>query len=344
MAEDPNGRAREAEGQAVVAAPPNQARGARQSLRFLVSAVVIALLVYIIDWREFAAIAKGARIDVLVLATLLQFTVNTMVTLRWKMLLAPVGVHVSFMQAFRSYLKGHVMAYFVPVSITADIVKAVDLNQARARGTASQGIEVVSSIFIERAYGAISVGFAVALGLWISPLGGEHADTGDVLLFAAVVLIGCCCIALFADKLLAVVPDRLLHRLPRLEALFDRARISMAAYRSQPGVLVGVMLFSLLIQAMRILPVYLVGVAIGAGDLLFAYVIAVPVIYMVNSLPVIGGRIGPEQGMFVLLLGLGGVDPEAAMVVAMVSLVLSLVASLPGAWWLVQGRAAEARR
>jgi hypothetical protein len=52
----------------------------------------------------------------------------------------------------------------------------------------------------------------------------------------------------------------------------------------------------------------MLAVAIGAGEAIYAYLIAVPVIFMVNTIPVIGSRLGTEQGLFVLFLGLAGVD------------------------------------
>jgi glycosyltransferase 2 family protein len=320
-------------------APPKGGWTGYQSvIKVGLSAAILAVLAYIIDWQEFARIALSARPELLALATVLMFIENLMVAARWKILLGPVGIPVTFMQAMRSYFKGHFVAYFVPASVTADVVKAVDLNMSRSAGSASQGVEVVSSIFVERGFGAITVGIAVVLGLTISPLVGQHADMGQVLLMAAVALVACCVLALFADKFLALVPVFVLQKLPRVHSLVDRARDSFVAYRSQPGILMGVMLFSFAIQAMRIVPVFIIAVAIGAGAVFFPYLIAVPIIYMINTVPVIGSRIGTEQGMFVLLLGLAGVDAESALIVALVSLVLGVVVSLPGGYWLIKGR------
>jgi uncharacterized membrane protein YbhN (UPF0104 family) len=140
------------------------------ALKAIVSAGVLALLAYIIDWPEFARIAAGARVDILLLAAALLFLGNLMIAWRWKMLLAPVGIDTSFTQAFRSYLKGHFVAYFVPSGVTADVVRAVDMHRTRTRAGVPRGIELIASIFIERGFGAITVGIAVILGLTISPL------------------------------------------------------------------------------------------------------------------------------------------------------------------------------
>lgn len=309
----------------------------RNALRLLIAAVVLVLLATIVDWEEFSRIASGARRDLLVLATTMMAVEIAMVSARWKMLLAPVGVHVSFMQALRSYMKGHLVGYFVPASAAADIVKAVDINMSRQRGTSSKGVEVVSSIFIERGFGAVTVAVAVLLGLAISPLAGQNAELGRLLMLAAMAVIACCIAALFADKFLGLVPDGLMRRLPRLHSVLDRAQQSMAAYRRKPYVLAGLMLFSFAIQAMRVVPVYMLAVAIGAGDAFFAYMIAVPVIFMVNTIPVVGSRIGTEQGLFVLFLGIAGVNPEAALIIALLKLVLGIFVALPGAYWLVKG-------
>jgi glycosyltransferase 2 family protein len=315
----------------------------QNGVRLLIAVAVLSLLARIVDWHEFARIASGARPELLVLATAMMAVEILMVSARWKMLLSPVGVHVSFMQALRSYMKGHMVGYFVPASVAADVVKAVDVNMARERGSASKGVEVVSSIFIERGFGAITVAVAVLLGLAISPLAGQNADLGRLLTLAALAVIVCCIAALFADKFLGLVPVGLLRRMPRVHSMVDRAQDSMVAYRRKPLVLAGLMLFSFAIQAMRVVPVYMLAVAIGAGDAFFAYLIAVPVIFMVNTIPVVGSRIGTEQGLFVLFLGFAGVHPESALVVALLKLVLGILVSLPGAYWLIQGRSPHAQ-
>lgn len=303
------------------------------TLKLLISAAVLIALSYIVDWREFARIASSARPDFLLIATALLFIQNFMIALRWQTLLATIGIPVTFFQALRSYLKGHFLAHFVPASVTADIVKAVDLNLSRAQGSASRGVEVASSILIERGFGAITVGIAVVIGLSVSPMVGRHAGTGQLLMLAAVGIIVCCVIVLFADRLLGLFPQRLLQRIPLLHKVVYRARTSIAQYRSRPYVLMYAMFLSFAIQAMRILPVYFVALAIGAGNEFFPYLIAVPIIMLINSVPVIGSRIGTEQGLFVLLLGTAGVNAEAALVIALVSLALGVIVALPGGYW-----------
>jgi glycosyltransferase 2 family protein len=307
-------------------------------LRLLVTVTILALLVRIVDWPEFSRYASAARPGLLLLATGLMFVEFLMTAVRWQVLLEAVGVRVSFMQSLRSYLKGHVVGYIVPVSVASDVVKAVDINMARRENVASQGVEVVSSIFIERAFSAVTVAVAVLVGLAISPFAGKEVR-GEALIILSAVLILCCCLAAFyADKFVALMPERWLRRFPRIHALVGRAHDSIVAYRRRPWVLAWVMAFSFAIQAIRVVPVYLLAVAIGAGEAFFAYLIAVPVIFMVNTIPVIGSRLGTEQGLFVLFLGLAGVAPEAALVVAVLKLVLGLTAALPGAYWLLEGR------
>lgn len=310
----------------------------QNGLRLLFAAAVIGLLVGIVDWPKFIRYASAARPGLLVLATGLMFVEFLMTAIRWKVLLEAVGVHVSFMQSLRSYLKGHIVGYFVPASVAADVVKAVDINMARRENSASQAVEVVSSIFIERVFSVVTVAVAVLLGLALSPLTEQSEQTEALITLAAALMLCCCIVALYADKSLALIPEHWLRRLPRIHALADRARNSMVAYRQRPRMLAEMLLLSFAIQAIRIVPVYMLAVAIGAGDAMYAYLIAVPVIFMVNTIPVIGSRLGTEQGLFVLFLGLAGVDPEAALVVAVLKLVLGLTAALPGAYWLLEGR------
>jgi glycosyltransferase 2 family protein len=175
----------------------------RNGLRLLVAAAVIGLLVGIVDWSKFIRYASAANPGLLVLAAGLMFVEFLMTAIRWKVLLEAVGVHVSFMQSLRSYLKGHIVGYFVPASVAADVVKAVDINMARREDSASQGVEVVSSIFIERLFSVVTVAVAVLLGLAISPLTEQSEQTEALITLAAAMMLCCCLAALYADKFLA---------------------------------------------------------------------------------------------------------------------------------------------
>jgi uncharacterized protein (TIRG00374 family) len=306
--------------------------------RWLVAALSIALIAYIVDWPEVGRVAAAARLEILAVAAGLLVLGNLSIAWRWQVLLVPVGIHTTILQSFRSYLKGLFVGYFVPSGVTADLVKAIDMNSANTGGRTRKGMELASSIFIERVFGAITVAMAVVLGLMISPLVGEHADMQHVMLFSSAALVTCCILALFADKFLALVPRSVLLRLPKLHALVTRAKVSFVAYRSDPVRLVWVMLLSVVIQALRIIPVYVISIAIGVGGEFFPYLMAVPVIFLLNMVPVLGSRIGTEQGMFVLFLGLAGVNPESALVIALLSLAIGILVASPGGYWLIKGR------
>jgi glycosyltransferase 2 family protein len=310
-----------------------------RTAKLLFSAAVLILLAFIVDWAEFATVARSARLEILLLAAGILVLGNVLIAWRWKVLLEPVGIHTTLGQALRSYLKGHFLSFFVPSGMTADVVKALDMNLARTAGRRKKVMELASSIFIERGFGAITVGMAVALGLMVSPLVGEYAGAQQLMAVAAGLIIFCCMFALYADKLLVLVPSAWIRRWPRLGSLVTRARDSFAAYRSVPGTLLRVMLLSVAIQGMRIIPVYVIAVSIGLGGDFFPFLIAVPLIFLSNMIPVVGSRIGTEQGLFVLLLGLAGVPPEAALTIALLSLVLGILTSLPGGYWLMNGKA-----
>ena len=313
----------------------------KTAARWIISVAALALVVYVVDWAEFFRVASSARLDVLALALALLVLGNLIIAWRWQMLLVPVGVHASLGQAFKSYHKGLFIGYFVPSGITADVVKAVDMKIAKTGGRTKKGMELASSIFIERGFGAITVAIAVLLGLLISPLGGDHAEFHEVMLLASFALVACCLLALFADKFLKLAPDAMVQRFPKVGALVDRARDSFVAYRRAPGRLVSVMLLSVVIQALRVVPIYIISISIGVGGEFFPYLIAVPIIFLMNTVPVLGSRIGTEQGFFVLFLGLAGISPESALVIAMLSLALGILVALPGGYWLIKGQAAE---
>lgn len=310
----------------------------RTVARWLVAVLSLILIAYIVDWPEVGRVAGSARLEILALAAGLLVLGNLSIAWRWQVLLVPVGIHTTISQSFQSYLKGHFVGFFVPSGVTADLVKAIDMNSANTRGRSKKGMELASSIFIERVFGAITVAMAVALGLMISPLVGEHADMQQVMLLSSAALVACCVLAFFADKFLALVPHSMLLRLPRLHALVARAKESFVAYRRDPGRLVWVMLLSVVIQALRIIPVYVMSIAIGVGGEFFPYLMAVPVIFLLNMVPVLGSRIGTEQGLFVLFLGLAGVDPESALVIALLSFAISVLVASPGGYWLIKGK------
>lgn len=315
----------------------------RGALKVAVSAGVLAWLAFYIDWARFAAVMGSARLDLLVLALAVQVGANLAVTWRWQLLLVPVGIRIRYLQALQSYLKGFFAAFFIPSGLTGDLVKALDLHDAQKHDPNQRGVELVSSIFIERAFGAITVGIAVVLGLTLSPLVGADERFQSIMLAAALAVVLGSMGALFSDKLLVFIPSGMTQRFPRLDSFISRVRTSLQTYQARPGLLAATLLLSVMIQILRVTAVFVIALALGADSNFVPYLIAVPVIFLSNMVPILGSRIGSEQGLFVLFLGLAGVMPEIAMAIALLSLLLGVISSLPGGYWLLRGRSARPR-
>jgi glycosyltransferase 2 family protein len=284
--------------------------------------------------RELSEVGLASVLAILAL----QFLNTALKSYKWQRLLAADGIHVTHATAFASYMVSTFFSVFLPSSIGGDAVRAVDLARRSGRGMAT-----ATSVVADRVLGFAAIGVVGVLALAAgsaSVLAPRLRWAGAALYLA--VLAGS--IVLFQDWPLRLARRLGLGRLPQLERSAATAGESIRAYR-RSGRLGGLLLLSIAAQTIVVLAVYLIGRSLHIEAPLSYFFVIVPLVGLVESIPVSIYGIGLRDVSYVYLLGLVGVARTQALSLSVLYVLLTLFYALFGAVvFALRGAAAPAER
>jgi uncharacterized membrane protein YbhN (UPF0104 family) len=274
-----------------------------------------------------------------VLAILALQLLNTALkSYKWQRLLLADGIRVPHSEAFASYMISTFFSVFLPSSIGGDAVRAIDLARRSGRGVAT-----ATSVVADRVLGFAAIGLVGLLALaagWAEVLAPRLRWTGAALY--AGVLAGSA--ALFHGWPLRLLQNVGLDRLPRLQRAVGTVAESIGAYRGS-GRLAELLLLSVAAQAIVVVAVYLIGRSLRIEVPLSYFFVIVPLVGLVEAIPVSVYGIGLRDVSYAYLLGLVGVPRAQALSLSLLYVLLTLFYALFGAVaFALRGSAAPAQR
>lgn len=296
------------------------------------AAVTLAILAWLGTRIDLAAsMSAVARVSRPHLAAVLALVaVDRLVMIwRWVRLLRAANVPVETGQAARIFLTSSFVGSFLPAGVGGDAARAWGLSQITARLG-----DALASVVVDRLLGVLSLAAMGAAGLaaW-TPSGAE-----PVRILAAIgVLAGASVAAFWADAVLrAVVPAR--HHHGPLARRLLRLADAMAHYRGHRGALVEVMGWSIVVQLLRIVQAWLLGLGLGLQVPFAYYLLVMPLGLLMLLVPVSVSGFGVPQGVIVWLLRPAGVPDVLSFALSTLIVLTGLAGNLPGLWlWLRQG-------
>lgn len=272
--------------------PPSRRRTLLLILKIVFSASVLALiLVYKAPVRDILEVLRTVRLGWLVPAFSLHAVGIFASAYRWQILARAQGDEIPLGYLMRSYLVGTFFSNFLPSSYGGDIVRIWDGSRYSKSLVRSSAVVVV-----ERATGIIVL-FSFALFASLFRL--EMANDVPVIWAALVLgLAGLALAGLFftplAERLIRALPDGRFLRAPKQKVLAFRAII--LDYRHHKGPFLRASFWALVLQANVVVYFFFIGEAfrldIGFAD----YFIFVPIVLLVQALPVTINGLGLREG------------------------------------------------
>ena len=262
----------------------------------------------------------------------LQFLNTGLKSYKWQRLLGADGIRVAHSTAFASYMVSTFFSVFLPSSIGGDAVRAIDLGRRSGRGVAT-----ATSVVADRVLGIAAIGVVglVALSAGSAALLEPRLRWTGAGLYAAV-LVGSA--ALFQGWRLGF------GRRTRIEGWAAKVAASIHAYR-RSGRLGELLLLSIAAQMIVVVAVYLIARSLGIGAPLSYFFVIVPLVGLVESIPLSIYGIGLRDISYVYLLGLVGVDRTQALSLSVLYVLLTLLYALFGAVvFAVRGSETSAER
>ena len=268
----------------------------------------------------------------------LQFLNTGLKSYKWQRLLRADGIHVTHSTAFASYMVSTFFSVFLPSSIGGDAVRAIDLGRRSGRGVAT-----ATSVVADRVLGFAAIGVVglLALAAGSATVLAPRLRWVGAGLYAGVLLASA---SLFQGWPLHLASRLGRARLPRIERAAASVAASIAAYRVS-GRLAELLLLSIAAQVVVVVAVYLIGSALRIDVPLSYFFVIVPLVGLVESIPVSIYGIGLRDVSYVYLLGLVGTPRTQALSLSVLYVLLTLLYALFGAVvFALRGSATSAER
>jgi hypothetical protein len=299
-------------------------RAARASVAILLTAAVL--------WQtDFGAVVdamRGPNPGPLVAAVALVILDRALNGWRWVALLGAIdpSCRPSLPRALRVFFVSTFLGTFLPGSVGGDAVRTVATTRLGVPAA-----DAAASVVLDRLLGAIGILLVAILGLTTMPDLATDAVVVAAVAFGSIVAAAGA--ALVFSHAGAVAAERLIRWIPgsRLRQLGTTLVETVRVHGRDRARMAAVLAASALVQVLRVLEAWTLGLALGLPAGLEVYFALVPVILLVILLPVTVNGIGTSQAAFVWLFGRSGVDPADAFALSVLFLALGVVGNLPGA-------------
>jgi uncharacterized protein (TIRG00374 family) len=304
-------------------------------LRVLISLIVLAIVV--------AGIGADHLLDALRTINPLWFLIAVLIHLlgvairayRWSMLIAALGSPVPFGRLFYLYMAGTFFNTFLPTGIGGDVVKIIELAPERG------GAEAFSSVFADRLIGV--------LGSALIALAVAIADPGDVPEPVVIAVIAISVGVLLASWLLTQrrLLDRLIwqHRFAdKLPGAAKLKKVSTALTSYSIGALARATLISLPFTLTLIVSQYALAIGLGIDAPLRYFALFIPMVALVQLLPISFNGLGVREGTVQVLFGSVGIADAQAVAMSLLYYVVRVGIGLIGGLMYLIGSLRSDRR
>jgi glycosyltransferase 2 family protein len=243
---------------------------------------------------------------------------------RWIVLVRAIAGPVSLPAVLRVFFVSTFVGSFLP-SVGGDAVRAVSLTR--------YGVPVAdatASVVMDRLLGLWSLVLVACTSLWGAQVAARDAG---VLLTLALAATACAAagVALYSDTAAALL-TRLIERLPaaRVRQAAGRFLEAMRRYRHAWRAMASVTLGSVIVQMLRIIQAFCLGMALGTAAPPSIYFAVIPIVLLIMLVPVTVNGLGTSQLAFVWLFSAFGVPEPQAFALSVLFVALGAIGNLPG--------------
>ena len=292
--------------------------------RILISVALLAWVLSRAGLAQLAAAARAADLRLYLLAVVLAATGIFMRAARWLALLRAVGARVPGRRAVYLYFVGAFFNTFLPTGFGGDVVRVLEI------GDGATSAQAAGTALVDRLTGFIAL---VSLSLVASVFVAQRLDRPGLILLP----LGALALLLLVLFLLwQRTWVRALLRLSRLDRFAAVVRITekffvtFARYGADRRVVVRVMAISFLFQFLLIFAVYLMALALHAPVHWLYFGAFVPLITLMEAIPVSVYGIGIRDMGYVFFFGMAGMSDVQTRSLALLFLAVTFVYSLIG--------------
>lgn len=297
-------------------------------VRIVLSVAMLAVLFVEVDDVDLSEVVPPITWSTgfyLAAAALLTFVSVGVSAARWHQVLTALGVHSRWRHLFSHYLAGQFVSNVLPTTIGGDVLRVSRLSRETGHGPTT-----FASVVLERLSGWVVLPIITFTGLLLNPglreLGRASSIAAGVGLVTLLGLLG----------IIAVVGDRrVLGRFAASDGwqrFAGAVHLGVARLREHPSSALAVLAVGIGYQLVLVAAALCAAQALhisGVGPT--ALLVFMPVVLILQVLPLGISGLGIREAALVLFLTPLGVPAEQAIALGLLLYLLNLVTSLPGA-------------
>ncbi len=293
--------------------------------KMLFSGTLMFLLYRKIPMQDMRGLLASLDLSFLPLILVLLFFNTAASALKWRIFLLADGVDIPLRTLTVTYLIGSFYNLFLPSNIGGDSYRIYDIAKK-----SKSGVRSAASVFADRLSGFIAL---VILSLLSSVLVAQQFDN---LLFFLVPLVILLLLLAVLAALVKEQPVRIflavtrLDRFPLLTGLSEKFFASFQAYGASRTLLIQVMAISFAFQLSVIVIVWLLALSLHAQTAFFYFSAFVPLITLLEALPISIFGLGLRDVGYVFFFGWTGMSELQTRSLALLFFAVAVGYSLIG--------------
>lgn len=312
-----------------------QAQSSKNTKKILLKSIISCLLlVYLIYRADISAIwrsLKTASPFWIVVSFSLHIIGFLLTAIRWQMLLAVRGAHLSTWYLIRSVLIGIFFNNFLPSTVGGDVYRAYDT--AKQVGSKTESMTVV---VVERLTGIFALGLFAIFALF---LGFSHFGHIPII-WLAIAGLGIAFIMFLAamnhkvaKTIKAIFEHPEMIKFPflrKVQAKLKQIYDALCVYKRNKRVMFVAFLLALFLQINVIVHYYVISYALDLNVPIMYFFLIIPVVTVVLMIPIFINGIGAREAAYTLLLGAFDVTRPEAIAFSWIAFGMILVQGIAG--------------
>lgn len=299
-------------------------------LKLVVSLGFVIWVMSRLDTQSLFDLVARANSVWLILGLTIQLAIVPLLTMRWRLLAARIGIQINSLEALITVFVGQFFNQVLPTSMGGDAVRIWRLTRLNVGLS-----KAAASVFIDRLFGLT--------GLLLIPLFGYGllrsivTDPTARVASLAVILVGLGVTASLISFNYMPLPKRLAGWLPIAKLRELTATMAYAALHLKTGF--SALTITLLIQCLASASMWTIARGLGESHAFLDYLILVPFVMLMTMVPITIAGWGVREAAMVVAMGFLGGDPEMAVATSLLFGVATFAVSLVGgAMWFLSPR------
>ena len=308
------------------------------------SLALVAGLLYFLDIGSLGSAVTEIKVGYLLLAFAILIVNRILMPVKWNLLLRARAIQLSHFEAVRLYTISSFLGLVLPPTIGADSVRSYYIKQAGIKLS-----DAVASIVIERVFGLIVLLVFTVVSFFLLV---DLLRDGDIQFAAFAGVLAVLSVALLAalylsftlrfQQLAGSLSARLQGtRLNKLALGADHFVRAYQEYRHKKGILALFCGLTALEVTLVIVRGYVVALSLGVDLSIFVYFAFLPLVSLLNRMPISFNGFGINEALFIYFLGMFGVLPEKGFLIGFINQILFIVSVLPGGIFYVLSNRSE---